>query len=100
MKKTDNTVISPLKLRIGVLLIIIWWAPIWLLAPFISDIFNNSPSTAVVTTVIVIVQTLIGLLGFYIAGKEMVGLIKHNPKKQAFKMMWYTLIHGQVKKPL
>ena len=96
----DKPAISPLKLRVGVLFIIIWWAPIWLLAPVISDALNNTPTTAVITTTIIVVQTLIGLLGFYIAGKEMVGLIKHHPKKQALKMMWFTLVHGQIKKPL
>ncbi|MEI6237692.1 MAG: hypothetical protein WCP03_03785 [Candidatus Saccharibacteria bacterium] len=89
-----------MKLRIGVLLIVAWWVPIWLFAPFISNYFNNSPTVAVVTTTIIIIQTLIGLFGFFLVGKEISGLIKHNTKKQALKMLWYSLIHGQVKKTL
>jgi len=100
MTNINKSDVSPLRLRIGVIMIVIWWAPIWLLSPFISDYLNGTPSTATITTAIVVIQTLIGLLGFYVAGKEVVGIIKNKPKKQALKTIWYVLIHGQVEKQL
>lgn len=98
MDGNGNSRVSPLRLRIGVLLILLWWIPFWALAPFVADILNVSAAT--LTTVIIIIQTLIGFIGIFLAGKEVAGLIKSNPKKQALKTIWYVLIHGHTQKPL
>ena len=57
---------SPLRLRVGVFLILLWIVPFWALAPYIADSLSglsNPPSVAAVTTTIFVVQTIIGLLG-------------------------------------
>jgi hypothetical protein len=62
---------SPLRLRVGVSLILLWIVPFWALAPRIAHSLSglsNPPSVAAVTTAIVVVQTIIGLLGFWVAG--------------------------------
>ena len=59
--------LSPLRLRVGVFLIILWWTPFWAFAARIADSLSgltNPPSVAADTTTIVVVQTIIGLLGF------------------------------------
>jgi hypothetical protein len=58
---------------------------------------SNPPSVAEVTTFIVIVQTVVGILGFLVAGKVVKSIIKGAPKKQAFGNIWYILIHGNVR---
>jgi len=86
---------SPLRLRIGVSLIVLWWLPFWALAPAISDAVGGHPSTAELTTAIVVVQTLIGIVGCWIAGTQVKSVLTGVPKKQAFGMMWYLLLHGR-----
>jgi hypothetical protein len=57
---------SPLRLRVGVFLILLWIVPFWALSPRIADSLSglsSPPSVAAVTTAIVVVQTIIGLLG-------------------------------------
>ena len=91
---------SPLRLRIGVLLILIWWAPIWALAPAIAhalDGLSNPPSVAGVTTDIVIDQTVIGLLGFVVAGTAVKGIVKGSRKRDALRAIWGIFLHGEIR---
>jgi hypothetical protein len=77
---------SPLRLRLGALLIILWLLPFWALAPEIAHLLrglSNPPSVAAVTTTIVVVQTIIGLLGLWIAGTEVKSIIKGSTMRHA-----------------
>ena len=50
-----------------------------------------------VTTTIVVVQTLIGLLGFWVAGTEVKTIVKETPRKRdALKTIWAIFLHGHV----
>ena len=65
--------VSRLRLRLGVLLILLWLIPFWALASYIAhslSVLSNPPSVATVTAAIVAVQTILGLLGFWVAGTE------------------------------
>ena len=76
---TKSAVPSPLRLRVGVFLILLWIVPFWALAPYIANSLSggsNPPSVADVTTIIVAVQTVIGLLGFWVAGAAVKSIIK------------------------
>jgi hypothetical protein len=91
---------SPLRLRLGVLLILLWLLPFWALAPYIAHALNglsNPPSVAAVTTSIVVVQTILGLLGILIAGAEVKAIIKSSGKLvHALRALWPILIHGEI----
>lgn len=91
---------SPLRLRIGVFFILLWWFPFWAFAPALTDALSglsHPPSVAVVTTTIVVVQTLIGLLGFFVAGTEVKRIVKETPRKRdALKTIWVIFLHGHV----
>ena len=91
---------SPLRLRVGVLFILLWWFPFWAFAPPITKALaglSHPPSVAVVTTTIVVVQTLIGLLGFWVAGTEVKTIVKRTPRKRdALKLIWAIFLHGHV----
>jgi len=81
-------------------LIILWWVPFWALAPRIADSLaglSNPPSVAAVTTAIVVVQTVLGLLGFWVAGTEVKSIIKGSGKRQALKAIWSIFLHGDVR---
>jgi hypothetical protein len=71
----------------GVLLILMWTLPFWWLAHSLSEL-NNPPSVAAVTTTIVVAQTLIGLLGFWVVGtasKAAWGKAVFAPSRSYFK---------------
>jgi hypothetical protein len=92
---------SPLRLRFGVLLILLWLLPFWALAPYIAHSLkglSNPPSVAAVTTAIVVVQTILGLLGLLIAGAEVKAIIKSSGKLvPALRAIWPILIHGEIR---
>lgn len=90
---------SPLRLRLGVLLILVWWLPFWALSPRIAESLSGlsqPPSVAAITTVIVVVQTLIGLVGFWVAGAEVKRILKGSTKKHAIAAVWSILAHGEI----
>jgi hypothetical protein len=99
--KTEDTKsagASPLRLRVGVLLILLWIVPFWALAPYIANSLSglsNPPSVAAVTTTIVIVQTVIGLLGSWVAGTQVKSIIKGSTKRHALGAIWSILLHGE-----
>src|SRR5215216_2583496 len=91
---------SPLRLRLGVFLILLWIVPFWALAPRIADSLSglsNPPSVAAVTTTIVVVQTILGLLGFWVAGTEVKSIIKGSTMRHALRAIWSMLIHGSIR---
>ena len=79
---------------------LMWLIPFWALAPYIAQSLSglsNPPSVAAVTTAIVAVQTIIGLLGSWVAGTEVKSIIKGSTKKHALAAIWSILIHGEVR---
>jgi hypothetical protein len=91
---------SPLRLRVGVFLILLWIVPFWALAPYIAHSLSglsNPPSVAAVTTSIVIVQTIIGLLGSWVAGTQVKSIIKGSTKRHALGAIWSILLHGEIR---
>ncbi len=92
--------LSPLRLRVGVFLILLWLLPFWALAPHIARSLSglsNPPSVAAVTTTIVVVQTIIGLLGFWVAGTEVKSMIKGSTMRNALAATWSILLHGDIR---
>jgi hypothetical protein len=99
-KDTESTGLSPLRLRVGASLILLWLIPFWALAPYIAHSLSglsNPPSVAAVTTAIVVGQTIIGLLGFWVAGTAVKSIIKGSTKTHALAAIWSIFIHGEVR---
>ena len=91
---------SPLRLRVGLFLILLWILPFWLLAEPIAHSLSglsNPPSVVAVTTAIVVVQTLLGLLGFWVAGTQVKSIIKGSAKLHAIGAIWSMLLHGEIR---
>ena len=97
---TKSAGMSPLRLRVGVFLILLWIVPFWALAPYIAHSLSglsNPPSVAAVTTTIVIVQTILGLLGSWVAGTQVKSIVKGSTKRHALGAIWSILIHGEIR---
>lgn len=95
----ENHVVRAGRLRLGVALVLLWWLPLWALGPWIANSLRdiaNPPSAAAVTTAIIVVQTIIGLLGFWIAGTQVKSIIRHSTKRQALRAAWTVLRHGRL----
>ena len=98
-KDPESADLSPLRLRVGVSLILLWLIPFWTLGPRIAHSLaglSNPPSVAAVTTAIVAAQTIFGLLGFWVAGTEVKSIIKGSTMKHALGATWSIFIHGKV----
>jgi hypothetical protein len=99
-EETKSAGPSPLRLRVGVFLILLWIVPFWALAPYIANSLSglsNPPSVAAVTTAILVVQTIIGLLGFWVAGAAVKSIIKGSTMRHALGAIWSMLIHGDLR---
>jgi hypothetical protein len=97
---TKSAAGSPLRLRVGVFLVLLWLLPFWALAPYIAHSLSglsDPPSVAAVTTTILVVQTIIGLLGFWIAGTVVKSIIKGSTLRQALRAIWFILVHGDIR---
>ena len=95
-----SAAMSPLRLRVGVLFILLWLVPFWALAPAIAHSLSGlskPPSVAEVTTAIVVMQTIIGLFGSWIAGTEVKSIIKGSTKRHAIGAIWSILLHGEIR---
>jgi hypothetical protein len=91
---------SALRVRMGVFLVLLWLLPFWALAPYIAHSLSglsNPPSVAAVTTAIVVVQTILGLLGFWVAGTEVKSIIKGSTMGHALGAIWSILLHGSIR---
>jgi hypothetical protein len=96
---TKSAGLSPLRLRVGVFLILLWLLPFWALAPHIAHSLSglsNPPSVAAVTTTILVMQTIIGLFGFWVAGTEVKSIIKGSTMRHALGAIWSILLHGEI----
>jgi hypothetical protein len=83
-----------------VFLILLWIVPFWALAPFIANSLSglsHPPSVAAVTTAIVIVQTILGLIGSWVAGTQVKSIIKGSTKRHALGAIWSILLHGEIR---
>mgnify|MGYP003421838289 CR=1 FL=1 len=89
---------NALRLRVGVALILLWVLPFWLLATPIANSITpgDAQLVAEITTAIMIVQTLIGIIGFYIAGSQVKIILKNSKKREALRTIGRILITGKV----
>lgn len=89
--------VSAKRLRLGVFLLLLWMLPFWMLGPYIADSGAAGNLTgAEVTTVIAVIQTIIGIAGAIVAGKEVTEVVKSTSKRQIPKTVWRVMVSGKV----
>jgi hypothetical protein len=89
--------VSVFRLRLGVVLIGIWWIPIWLLAPVVARLVGRPVGS--VTIVIAVVQTIIGLLGVLVAGRQAAKIVRHTGLRAVPGKIWQVLWTGRLPEP-
>lgn len=85
------------RLRLGAVLIGIFWIPIWLLAPVVARVLDEPVGS--VTVVIAIVQTIIGLIGALMAGRQAVRIVRGTPFRAVPGKLWRVLRTGKLPAP-
>lgn len=88
---------SVFRLRLGVLLIGIWWIPIWLLAPLVAHLTGGPVGS--VTLTIAVIQTIIGLLGALLAGCQAAKIVRHTGFRAVPGKVWHVLWTGRLTEP-
>ncbi len=96
MEKPNPIQVSPLRLRVGIALIFVWWIPFWLLQPIFTTLLGITSAEAKhqLFVGIVVVQTIVGLVGLLIAGKQVFLIMKQTKRKEMPRTVWRTLRHG------
>ncbi len=93
----NHSRIDLFKLRAGVFLIFIWWIPLYVLIPAAAAA-NGSGSTAVsqtqITVIIILVQSILGVIGFFLIGKSLAGVLKKVKFKYMPKVFWRMFWSG------
>ena len=89
--------ISATRLRIGVVLLVIWFIPFWALAPWIVRTLGGSVDAGVKLGLVMSVgQTMIGFVGAFIAGRDATALVKGTPFKKVPKRAWHIIWTGNM----
>ena len=86
--------VSIFRLRLGIALIGIWWIPIWLLAPLVAKLIDQPVGS--VTIAIAIVQTIIGLIGALLAGRQAAKIVRHTGYRAVPGKIWHVLWTGKI----
>ncbi len=88
---------SVLKLRVGVIFLILFWLPFWLLEPLLSAVLgiNTASGRHKLLVIVIIIQTIFGIVGLLLVGKQTIRLLKHTTKRHVIKTLWRMLIHGR-----
>lgn len=91
--------VSVTRLRIGAVLLLIWFIPFWALAPWIAKSLGWSAHAGVQLGIVMsICQTLIGIVGAFTAGKEATTLIKGTPFKAVPARAWRIIWTGNMER--
>ena len=89
--------VSVFRLRVGIVLIGIFWIPIWLLAPLVARLINQPVGS--VTLAIAIVQTIIGVIGVLIAGRQTLTIVRHTGWRAVPGTIWRVVWTGKLDEP-
>ena len=102
--------VSVLRVRIGIALIVLWWLPVYLLGPAIAELLGHGDDAQVrreITIWIICIQTVIGVLGVYLAGKELFGTLNKVRRRRLLPVAWRivrsgdtSVADGELKKPV
>jgi uncharacterized membrane protein (DUF485 family) len=89
--------VSVIRLRVGAVLLLIWFIPFWALAPWIAKTLGWSVHAGVELGVVMsICQTVIGIVGAFIAGKDATALVKGTRFKKVPGRVWRIIWTGNI----
>lgn len=98
-KSSTKPQVSPVRLRLGVFFLLLWWFPFFLIIPAVVE--KLAPTSSLnndnhLTILIMIIQTVIGFIGIIIAGKQVGTIFKHTSFRKVPKVFWHSLWSGEL----
>lgn len=96
--KVPNKQVSARRLRVGIVMIVLFWLPFWLIAPALDKIAGANTATEKhnIFLAVVLLQSLLGIMGVVIAGKTVLDVVRHTKRKRIFIVLWRTLKTGEM----
>ena len=86
--------ISVRRVRIGIILIALFWLPIWLLAPFWAK--EAGITIAQATLIVGTVQIILGIVGAIVLGRQSITIVRQTSRRQLPKVAWHIFWSGKV----
>ena len=86
--------VSPTRLRVGIFLVFLWWIPVWLAAPVISEAFGLDSTDVLIW--LIVVQTVVGLAGVLVVGRQIARIMKGIPARRMLPTVWHVLRRGTI----
>jgi len=86
-----------LRVRIGIVLFLLWWLPFYLLSPAIADLLgmgDDPEARRQITLWIVCMQTVLGLVGAYLAGRELFATLGKMRRRRLLPVAWQIVWSG------
>jgi hypothetical protein len=89
-----------LKIQLGVFLIFLWWLPFWLIAGLIdtSEDIHSAARRRHILVMIIIVQSIFGIIGAILLGKTLMENMKHTKFRKFPKVAWDLFKTGKYEK--
>jgi hypothetical protein len=90
--------ISAGRLRWGVVMLVLWWIPVWAAVPTLCALLgiHDSTSQRRLLLLVLAIQTIVGLLGAWLAGKEVITVVRGIPRRRMPGAVWRVFIHGRI----
>ncbi len=95
---TNDQQISLFRLRLGIFLLILWWIPVYLAIPSLSDLLGikgNHHAEEILLISIIVFQSIVGLIGLLLTGKELASTLKQVRYKKLPVSIWRIIWSGQ-----
>ena len=92
--------ISVVRVRIGILLFLLWWLPIYLLTPVLAGLLGKADDASArhaITVWLVCIQTVIGLVGVYLAGRELFSTLGKVRRRRLVPVAWHIVRRGDTR---
>jgi len=96
-KEVESHKISVVRVRIGIVFFILWWLPVYLTVPTIAALFgeqDNHQAIVTITIIIITVQTVIGIIGVLLLGKELTHILVKVRYRKLPITLWRIIITG------
>lgn len=90
--------VSVLRVRIGIVLFLLWWLPFYLLSPAIAEwlgMGDDADARRQITIWIVCIQTLLGVAGAYLAGRELFATLGKVRRRRLLPVAWQIVWSGK-----
>jgi hypothetical protein len=86
--------ISVRRIRVGIILIVLFWLPIWLLAPIWAR--HVGITIAQATLIVGTVQVILGIAGAIVLGRQSITIVHQTSRRKLPKVVWHIFWSGKV----